>query len=59
APALPLNAILLTFTFGIFNSLITLGSSIAFNAIVSRFLLALIFTYLPSISCPVRRRLYG
>ena len=50
---------LVTYAFCILISLISLGSSIAFNAITSLQLLALIFTYLLTIGCLVWRRLFG
>ena len=55
----PVRAVLVTYAFCVLISLISLGSSIAFNAITSLQLLALVFTYLLVIGCLVWRRLYG
>ena len=50
---------MVTYAFCIFISLISLGSAVAFNAITSLQLLALVFTYLLTIGCLVWRRLFG
>ncbi|KAF2718641.1 amino acid transporter [Polychaeton citri CBS 116435] len=55
----PVNSILFVWAFVVLISLITLGSTIAFDAIVSLQILALIFTYLVSLSCLIWRRLFG
>ena len=52
-------AVLITYSFCVLISLISLGSAIAFNAIVSLQLLALVFTYMITIGCLIWRRLYG
>ncbi|QIW98593.1 hypothetical protein AMS68_004111 [Peltaster fructicola] len=54
---LPLNAILVTYAFTVLLSLINLGSTIAFNAIISLQLLALMATYAVSIGCILLRRI--
>ncbi|KAK5125315.1 hypothetical protein LTR85_000424 [Meristemomyces frigidus] len=56
---IPLNAILVTYGFTILLSLINLGSTIAFNAIISLQLLALMMTYAISIGCLTLKRLRG
>ncbi|KAK6430812.1 hypothetical protein LTR95_013028 [Oleoguttula sp. CCFEE 5521] len=56
---IPLNAILVTYGFTILLSLITLGSTVAFNAIISLQLLALMGTYAVSIGCVALKRLRG
>ena len=55
----PVRAVVVTYAFCILVSLISLGSSVAFNAITSLQLLALVFTYLLTIGCLVWRRLFG
>jgi len=45
--------------FIILLTLIYLGSTIAYNAIVSLQMLAMMFTYMTSIGCLIWRRLYG
>ena len=55
----PIHAVAVTYFFCILISLISLGSAIAFNAITSLQLLALVFTYLLTIGCLVWRRLFG
>ena len=55
----PIRAVLVTYGFCVLISLISLGSEIAFNAITSLQLLALVFTYLLTIGCLIWRRLYG
>ena len=49
----------MTFAFSVLISLINLGSTIAFNAIVSLQLLALVFTYMTTIGCLIWRRFSG
>ncbi|OQO04046.1 hypothetical protein B0A48_10689 [Cryoendolithus antarcticus] len=56
---IPLNAILVTYGFTILLSLITLGSTVAFNAIIYLQLLALMGTYAVSIGCVALKRLRG
>jgi choline transport protein len=53
----PRNAVLVTCTFSILLSLINLGSTVAFNAIISLQLLALMATYCISIGCVFYQRL--
>lgn len=55
----PFNAIMVTSGFIIALSTIGLGSAVAFNALISLLMFALVFTYTVSISCLVWRRLYG
>ena len=55
----PINSILCVWGFVVLISLITLGSIVAFEAIVSLQILALMFTYLTSLSCIIWRRLFG
>jgi choline transport protein len=55
----PENALTVVFLFVVLITLIILGSSVAFQAIVSLGNLALAFTYEMSILCLVWRRLYG
>lgn len=50
---------LVTYAFCILISLISLGSAVAFNAILSLQLLALVFTYMLTIGCLIWRRLFG
>lgn len=54
---MPLNAILVSLTVAALLSLINLGSSVAFNAILSIGVAALLSSYLVSISCVVIMRL--
>ena len=55
----PINSILVVWVFVVLINLITLGSVVAFEAIVSLQILALMSTYLVSLSCVVWRRLFG
>jgi choline transport protein len=55
----PLYAIGATLMFGVLISLISLGSSVAFAAITSVQLFALVFTYGITIGCLIYRRLAG
>ena len=55
----PENALTVVFLFVVLITLIILGSSVAFQAIISLGILALAFTYEMSILCLVWRRLYG
>ena len=55
----PVNSCLVVWAFVVLINLITLGSVVAFEAIVSLQILALMFTYLVSLSCIVWRRLFG
>ncbi|RDW71023.1 hypothetical protein BP6252_07586 [Coleophoma cylindrospora] len=53
----PVNAIILTCVITILLSLINIGSSVAFNAIISLQIVALMMTYCCSISCVLYRRI--
>jgi len=55
----PLNAVTVSYVFCILVSLISLGSEVAFNAIISLQLLALISTYCVTIGCLIWRRCFG
>ena len=55
----PVNSIVVVWTCVILLNLITLGSVVAFEAIVSLQILALMSTYLVSMSCIIWRRLFG
>ena len=55
----PIFAVATVFAFCILISLISLGSEVAFNAITSLQLLALVFTYMLTIGCLIWRRLRG
>ncbi|KAK0871399.1 hypothetical protein LTR87_012862 [Friedmanniomyces endolithicus] len=55
----PTPAVAVTYAFCILICLISLGSAVAFNAITSLQLLALVFTYMMSIGCLLWRRLFG
>ncbi|KAK3616419.1 hypothetical protein LTR56_025964 [Elasticomyces elasticus] len=55
----PTPAVAVTYGFCILISLISLGSAIAFNAITSLQLLALVFTYMLTIGCLLWRRFFG
>lgn len=55
----PLYSIVATLGFGVLITLISLGSSVAFGAITSVQLFALVFTYGITIGCLIWRRLYG
>lgn len=54
---IPLNAVIVSFLFGVIISLINLGSSVALNAIVSLTLSALLASYILSIGCILSKRL--
>ena len=54
---IPLNAVLVSFTIGAMLSLINLGSSVAFNAILSIGVVSLLTSYLVSISCILYKRI--
>lgn len=56
---MPFNAVYLSTIISIILSLISLGSSLAFNIIVSLSLLALMSTYSLSIGCVLLRRIRG
>ncbi|KAL8683006.1 MAG: hypothetical protein Q9186_001001 [Xanthomendoza sp. 1 TL-2023] len=56
---LPLNALWVSFGFGIIIALINLGSSVALNAIVSLTISALLSSYIVSIGCILSKRLRG
>lgn len=56
---MPFNAVYLSTIISIILSLISLGSSLAFNIIVSLSLLALMSTYSLSIGCVLLRRIKG
>lgn len=55
---IPANAVLLSCIISALLSLINIGSDVAFNAIISLQVVALMFTYAVSISCVLYRRLY-
>ena len=55
---LPVNAIGLSCAVTALLALINIGSSVAFNAIISLMLVSLMFSYFTSISCVLWRRLY-
>ena len=55
---IPANAVTLSCLITALLSLISLGSTIAFNAIISLQVVALMLTYFTSISCVLYRRLY-
>lgn len=55
----PQNAVILTCIITVLLSLINLGSSVAFNAIISLQLLSLMCTYCISIGCVFYQRLIG
>lgn len=57
--SVPLLAVLIAFAFVILLSLINLGSSVAFNAIISLQLISLFATYEVAIGTLVYRRLFG
>ncbi|RMZ89218.1 hypothetical protein DV736_g3555, partial [Chaetothyriales sp. CBS 134916] len=54
---IPLNAVLFTIAFSVLFSLVNIGSTVAFNQILSLGLGALLASYLISISCMFLRRL--
>ncbi|CZR57703.1 related to amino acid transporters [Phialocephala subalpina] len=56
---IPLNAVLITFAITCLLSLINIGSTVAFNAIGSLAVSALLATYIISFSCLIFRRLKG
>ncbi|KAL8786268.1 MAG: hypothetical protein Q9213_002863 [Squamulea squamosa] len=56
---IPLNALWISFAFGIIIALINLGSSVALNAIVSLTISALLSSYILSIGCILSKRLRG
>jgi choline transport protein len=56
---IPLNAVLLTFTITTLLSLINIGSAVAFNAIGSLAVSALLGTYIISFTCLILRRVSG
>jgi len=56
---IPLNAVLLTFTITTLLSLINIGSTVAFNAIGSLAVSALLGTYIISFTCLILRRVRG
>lgn len=56
---MPFNAVYLSTFIAIIISLVSLGSSFAFNVIASLSLLALMSTYMLSIGCVLLRRLRG
>ena len=55
----PINSCLVVWAFVVLINLITLGSVVAFEAIVSLQILALMATYLVSLSCIIWRRFFG
>jgi choline transport protein len=55
----PINSLLVVWAFVVLISLIILSSTVAFDAITSLQILALIFTYRLSLSCLIWRRLFG
>ncbi|KAL8691202.1 MAG: hypothetical protein Q9224_004231 [Gallowayella concinna] len=56
---IPLNAVSVSFIFGVAIALINLGSSVALNAIVSLTMSSLLSSYMLSISCIFLKRLRG
>ncbi|KAL8748751.1 MAG: hypothetical protein Q9184_007108 [Pyrenodesmia sp. 2 TL-2023] len=56
---IPLNAVVVSFVFGVGIALINLGSSVALNAIVSLTMSALLSSYMLSIGCIFLKRLRG
>lgn len=54
---IPVNSILFTCAFSIVMSLINIGSTVAFNALLSLSTTALMATYLISIGCIILRRI--
>lgn len=54
-----MNAVLVSFTIGALLSLINLGSSVAFNAILSIGVVSLLSSYIVSISCILLKRIRG
>lgn len=55
----PVNAVLIVWAFTVLISLITLGSTVAFDAITSLTMLALFSTYTISCTCLLWRRTFG
>ena len=55
----PVNSIIVVWTCVVLLNLITLGSVVAFEAIVSLQILALMSTYLVSMTCIIWRRIWG
>lgn len=55
----PVNAVLVVWTFIVLLTLITLGSTTAFDAITSLTMLALFSTYMVSLFCLLWRRIFG
>ena len=55
----PVNSVLVVWLFAVLINMITLGSVVAFEAIVSLQILALMSTYLISLSCLIWRRFFG
>lgn len=56
---IPLNAVLISFVITCLLSLINLGSSVAFNAILSLTVGAILSSYIISISCVAIRKIRG
>ncbi|KAL8822278.1 MAG: hypothetical protein Q9191_006981 [Dirinaria sp. TL-2023a] len=56
---IPLNAVWVSFAFGVLISLLNLGSTVALNAIVSLTISSLISSYMVSIGCIFVKRLRG
>ena len=56
---IPLNAVMLSFTITCLLSLINLGSSVTFNAILSIGVVALLTSYMTSIGCILLKRIRG
>jgi amino acid transporter len=56
---IPLNAVLITFTITCLLSLINIGSTVAFNAIGSLAVSALLATYIISFTCLILKRVRG
>jgi len=56
---IPLNSVIITFGITCLLSLINIGSSVAFNAIGSLAVSALLATYIISFTCLILRRLKG
>ncbi|KAI4199763.1 MAG: hypothetical protein LQ350_004390 [Teloschistes chrysophthalmus] len=56
---IPLNALWVSFGFGVIIALINLGSSVALNAVVSLTISALLSSYIVSIGCLISKRFRG
>ena len=56
---IPMNAIIVSFVFGVIISLVNLGSSVALNAIISLTISALLGSYILSIGCLLSKRFRG